>query len=86
MPVADSEAFFKDHLKKQKLYSESRWANMKGKGWTTMTSYAFAWGHIENQKVIEDDAFKEVIAKIEGFTWGDPNTYPRITGWGAQVL
>ena len=72
MPTGDSEVFFKDYLKQQLLYSDTRWNNMKKKGWTTMTAYAFAWGYIEQGKVPTETDFLSVVAVIEGFTWGDP--------------
>ena len=46
MPSGDSEVFFKDYLKKQLLYSDTRWNNLKKKGWTTMTEYMHLHGGI----------------------------------------
>ena len=85
MPTGDSEVFFKDYLKQQLLYSDTRWNNMKKKGWTTMTAYAFAWGYIEQGKVPTETDFLSVVAVIEGFTWGDPRTYPQVTQFGSSV-
>ena len=68
MPTGDSEVFFKDYLKQQLLYSETRWHNMKKKVWTTMTAYAFAWGYIEQEKVPTEADFLSAVAVIEGFT------------------
>ena len=90
MPITDSEAYFKEYLKKYGLYSDTRWRNMKGKGWNDITNYAYAWGHIEPGQSPSQRVFEDVISKIEGFTWGDDTTYPRIwqsspqgpQGWG----
>ena len=85
MPVADSEAYFVNYLKETKLYSPTRWTNLKSKGWTTMESYAFAWGHIEQGKVPTETVFEQIIEVIEGFKWGDQSTYPRMQQGGRPL-
>ena len=72
------------------LYSDERWAKLKHKGWNTMTLYAFAWGQLEPGKTPSEPEFLDVVKKIEGFDWHDPQTYPRAwhptSGYGPATI
>jgi len=41
-----------------------------------MSTYAYAFGCIEAGKMPTEQAFQQVANTTEGFTWGQPSTYP----------
>ena len=78
MPLADSTAHFKKYLIKERLFSEKRWQNLLAQKWDTIQNYGFAFGNIEQNQMPNEELFKKVIVKIEGYDYEKPGTWEDI--------
>lgn len=78
MPLADSTAHFKKHLIKERLFPEKRWQNLLDHKWDTIQNYGFAFGNIEQNQMPNENLFKDVIAKIEGYDYDKLNSWEMV--------
>ena len=77
MPATDSSAYFQNYLREIRLYSDTRWKNLKNKQWDNMTDFAFAWGYLEKAAAPTEDQFFNIVKIVEGFDFSDVDSWPK---------